>query len=307
MRKLPFCIIVLFSLSLGNSFAEQSLKVLTVNLHSYQELKQEGDTPQQRIVRNKPILARVAQAINDLDVDIVCLQEVAEWRGDVKNPDVAAFGQGKSNAANIIKSLLNSDYHLYMDWSHYAWDEWREGVAILSKTPFSTTESRFVSHSQSHQYWKSRNIIAVATSIEPFGIINVISAHTGWWDDKDEPFQHQFQNIALWRDQLKSKNSASSLFVCGDLNIQAGSAGYQLITQVTNFSDTYYLANPTGMMDATIGKGIDAADEQGERIDYLLLDDESQLKVKSAKRLFKQNDYGRVSDHLGVFFTLTGK
>ncbi len=307
MRKLPFCIIILFSLSLGKSFAEQSLKVLTINLHSYQELKQEGDTPQQRIVRNKPILARVAQAINDLNADIVCLQEVAEWRGDVKNPDVAAFGQGKSNAANIIKSLLNSDYHLYMDWSHYAWDEWREGVAILSKTPFSVTESRFVSHSQSHQYWKSRNIVRIETLIEPFGKINVFSAHTGWWNDKEEPFQYQFSNIAKWRDQLKINNPESSTFICGDLNIKAGSEGYQWITQNYNVSDAYYLVNPQGLTDATIGKGIDAIDSKGDRIDYLLLDDDSHLKVKSAKRLFNKSDYGRVSDHLGVFFTLTKK
>ena len=307
MKKRSCFLFFILSLTLGESFAEQSLKVLTVNLHSYQELKQIGDTPLQRINRNKPILSKVAQAINDLDADIVCLQEVAEWRGDVSNPDQAPFGQGKSNAGKVIKNLLNSEYYLFMDWSHYAWNEWREGVAILSKTAFTKTGSRFVSHSQRHDYWKSRNIVAVTTSVKPFGTINVISAHTGWWDDKEEPFQYQFKNIALWRDQLKSDNPKSSTFVCGDLNIKAGGAGYSMITQNYNFSDAYYVANPTGLTDATIGKGIDASDGKGDRIDYLLLDKDSQLQVTSAKRLFRKNDYGRVSDHLGVFFTLIRK
>jgi hypothetical protein len=41
-----------------------------------------------------------------------------------------------------------------MDWSHNAWNEWREGVAILSKTPFTATGSRFASHNKSHNYWR---------------------------------------------------------------------------------------------------------------------------------------------------------
>jgi len=297
----------MFYLVIKHSVAAEQIKVLTINLHSYQEMQQPYDTPQQRINRNKPILSRVAQAINDLDIDIVCLQEVAEWRGDVDNPDNASFGAGKSNAATIIKELLNTDYHLFMDWSHYAWHEWREGVAILSKTPFSKTQSRFISQSNSHQYWQSRNVVRIETSIKPFGKINVISAHTGWWDDKEEPFQHQFNNIALWRDQIKKENQSDEFFICGDLNTPAGSIGYEMITKKYNFKDVYYLANPTGFKDATIGEGIDAIDGKGERIDYLLLDTDSNLQVGSAKRIFTKNDYGRVSDHLGIYFTLIKK
>ena len=302
--KTRFVIVVLAYFYLPLVIAEEQLKILTVNLHSYQELKQESDSPPLRITRNQPILARVAQAINYLDVDVVCLQEVGEWQGDVSNPDSAPFGQGKSNAANIIKKLLRNDYHLFMDWSHYAWDEWREGTAILSKTPFIKTESRFVSHSKSHHNWKSRKVVGIETHVDGFGAISVISAHTGWWNDKEEPFQYQFENIAKWRDVIKANTHLNEVLICGDLNIKAGSKGYKMITQQYDFTDAYLLANPRGLTDATIGKGIDTVSGKGDRIDYLLLDGDSSLKVKSAKRIFTKSDYGRVSDHLGVFFIL---
>jgi maltose 6'-phosphate phosphatase len=63
------------------------LKILTLNLHCYQEERQDEK------------FSQVARAIDDLDVDVVCLQEVGE---------LSANGNGdpNSNAARIIRDRL---------------------------------------------------------------------------------------------------------------------------------------------------------------------------------------------------------
>ncbi|MCK5423808.1 MAG: endonuclease/exonuclease/phosphatase family protein [Emcibacter sp.] len=279
-------------------YAADELVILTINLHTYQELRQEGDTPQQRIERNQPLLATVAQAIADLDADLVCLQEVGEWRGDVRNPETAPFGKGQSNAANKINRLLGGRYNIHMDWSHYGWDIWREGVAIFSKTPFRETESRFVTKDQSHQFWKSRNIARAETEVKGIGKIDIFSVHTGWWDDKKEPFQAQFSNIMKWAEEVRVNNKPDAIILCGDFNIEAGSPAYHFVTKNFGYNDLYYQANPAGLMDATI---------DGKRIDYILMNEGSPLEVTAAQRIFTKKDYGRVSDHKGIYVRISPK
>ncbi|MFA5019047.1 MAG: endonuclease, partial [Methylobacter sp.] len=43
------------------------------------------------------------------------------------------------------------------------------------------------------------------------------------------------------------------------------------------------------------------------RIDYIFLNKDSELQVVSAKVLFTEQDYGRVSDHCGYFMTFEPK
>ncbi len=130
--------------------------ILTLNLHSYQEGKGVGDSIAERIQNHAPIFDCIAAAITDLNVDVICLQEVAEWRGD---PETVPYGQAASNAARCIHQRIGNAYHLVQDWSHYAWDTWREGVAILSKWPIRKTASRYVTSNTAKTWWKSRNIL----------------------------------------------------------------------------------------------------------------------------------------------------
>ena len=78
---------------------------------------------------------------------------------------------------------------------------------------------------------------------------------------------------------------------------------YPFMTQGTGFSDQYALANPDGMFDATIGGGADGWEESsnGQRIDYIPMNNDSPLDVKRARRVFTELDLGRVSDHVGVY------
>jgi maltose 6'-phosphate phosphatase len=95
------------------------LKILTLNLHCYQEENQDAK------------FSQIAKAIDDLDIDVVCLQEVGELWGN-------GNGDWDSNAAKIIRDRLRQHYHLQTDWSHIGFDRYREGIAVLSRYDFLT-------------------------------------------------------------------------------------------------------------------------------------------------------------------------
>ena len=293
--------------------ARIELAILTLNLHTYQELHTEG-TPEaelserqalQRIEAYGPIFDRIAAGIVELDPDIVCLQEVGEWPGDMPNdPESVQFGSSDTNMVHQILSRLGDRHYYYtMDWSHYGWDVWLEGSAILSKYSLSFTESRFVSNPDNgrRESWKSRNVPMAKLDVPRMGAVTVFSVHTGWWDDPDEPLQDHYRRLLNWAAEVSEP--ASTTVLCGDFNIAAGSPMYPFLTRGTGFSDQYALANPDGMFDATIGGGADGWEDNssGQRIDYILINDDSSLEVKRARRVFTEQDLGRVSDHVGIF------
>jgi maltose 6'-phosphate phosphatase len=290
-----------------------ALTVLTLNLHTYQEFRDAGSIESeltdelavQRIAAYGAIFDRIAAGIERLDPDIICLQEVGEWAGG-KHADSAAveFGASDSNMVHQILSRLG-DRHYYhtMDWSHYGWDVWLEGSAILSKYPLGLTESRFISTpaNNARDSWKSRNVPMAMIDVPELGSIAVFSVHAGWWDDSEEPFQAQYQRLLRWAAEVTKPASATIL--CGDFNVAAASPGYAFMTQGTGYADQYALANPDGMLDATIGSGADGWETGGvgRRIDYILMNEDSPLEASRARHVFTDKYLGRVSDHVGVY------
>ena len=158
------------------SLSHEPLNVMILNLHCYQEDNQDYK------------FSQIAKAINDLDVDIVCFQEVAELWND---------GQGdwNTNSAKIINDRLNQPYHLYTDWSHLGFDKYREGVAILSRYPMLKQESKYVSNSHSAFSIHSRKVVMAQVHVPYMGLINFFSAHLSWWDDG---FPEQFKRLSKW-------------------------------------------------------------------------------------------------------------
>lgn len=90
----------------------------------------------------------------------------------------------------------------------------------------------------------------------------------------------------------KQSPVTDSTILCGDFNQVADSLGYQ-----------YLLANPYGMKNTTSGGHIAGWENSttGQRIDYVLLNKNSPLKVKQSQRIFTEKVFGRVSDHLGIY------
>lgn len=296
----------------GRPGRDADLTILSLNLHTYQELRAAheieseltDESARQRIEAYDPIFERIAAGIARLDPDIICFQEVGEWPGDMSmSSETVEFAATDTNMVHqILARLPGRRYYFTMDWSHFGWGVWLEGSAVLSKYPLTYTESRFISNPENgrHEFWKSRNVPMAKTNVPAVGSLSVFSVHAGWWDDAEEPFQEQFHRLLRW--VAKATEPASTTLLCGDFNVPAGSQAYSFMTGF-GYSDQYALANPGGMLDATIGAGANGWEhnDAGERIDYIMMNDDSPLEVTHARRVFTAEDLGRVSDHVGVY------
>ncbi|MDD2760279.1 MAG: carbohydrate-binding protein [Methylomonas sp.] len=275
--------------NLGKNYriSREPLRVMILNLHCYQEDNQDEKFTQ------------IAKAIDEQAVDIVCLQEVAEHWND-------GHGDWPSNAANIINRRLKQVMHIYTDWSHLGFDKYREGVAILSRHPLSHTESRYVSDSQDPYNINSRKVVMAHVQLPYLGAVNIFSAHLSWWEGG---FERQFQRLCEWADSQLSESVQTTL-LCGDFNIEAGSAGYQQVVNGNQYEDQFLAANRLGLFEQIFRVddphwGHLLADDY--RIDYIFMNKSAYLRVKSARVLFTENDYGPVSDHCGYLMEFEPK
>lgn len=280
---------VIWDDNFGQNYAMQRplLKVLILNLHCYQEENQDYK------------LSQIARAINELDVDIVCLQEVAELWNNGK-------GDWQTNSARIINERLKSPYHLVADWSHLGFDRYREGVAILSRYPIEKKGAKYVSGSHDPYSIHSRKVIMAQVNVPCAGLINVFSSHLSWWDDG---FSEQFENLRQWAASEHSSKTVATM-LCGDFNIKAGSAGYKRVVESNEYDDQYLSANAPKVF-RTIFEARDSAWQRlldkDHRIDYIFLRKGSDLGVISGREVFTTHDYGKVSDHTGYLMTFLVK
>ncbi|MCK4494367.1 MAG: endonuclease/exonuclease/phosphatase family protein [Methylococcales bacterium] len=264
-------------------FQREQLKVLILNLHCYQEQNQDEK------------FTKIANTIDTLNIDIICLQEVAEYWRD---------GQGdwESNAAKIINDRLQKPFYLHTDWSHLGFEKYREGVAILSRYPMSNQEANYVSSSNDIYSIHSRKVISAQISVPFVGNINIFSAHLSWLEDG---FETQFANLHQWAEKNHSSEVQATL-LCGDFNVTAGSDGYKLVVETNQYEDQFLAINQRGVFEKVF-KVHDAHWQdllaEDYRIDYIFMRKNSDLKVVSANVIFTHQDYGRVSDHCGYLMT----
>lgn len=273
----------------GKSYALQrpALKVLILNLHCCQEENQDYK------------LSQIAKAIGELDVDVVCLQEVAErWN--------EGHGDWQTNTARIINERLRTPYHLVTDWSHLGFGRYREGVALLSRHPIRKHAARYVSVSHDPYSIHSRKVVMAQVEVPCVGLLNVFSSHLSWWDDG---FPEQFENLRRWAGE-EHTSQVTATMLGGDFNIKAGSNGYQLVVASNEYDDQFLSARSP----QTFHKIFEARDlpwshdlDDDHRIDYVFLRKGSALRVTSGRVLFTDQDYGTVSDHPGYLMTFVPK
>lgn len=276
---------VLWDDNFGQHYVAQRalLKVLILNLHCYQEENQDFK------------LSQIAKAIDEVDADIVCLQEVAELWNE-------GHGDWQSNTARIINERLKCPYYLVSDWSHLGFERYREGVAILSRHPIERSAARYVSTSHDPYSIHSRKVVMAQIRVPHAGSINVFSSHLSWWDDG---FAEQFEALRRWSAEEHSGPTVATM-LCGDFNIKAGSQGYRRVVESNEYDDQYLSANSPHVFRKIFEGGEPVWQhylEKDHRIDYVFLRKGSRLVVTAGRTVFTERDYGRVSDHFGYLLT----
>jgi maltose 6'-phosphate phosphatase len=241
------------------------LRLMTLNLHCYQEDHQDEK------------FSQIAKAIQDLHIDVVCLQEVGEEWND-------GHGDWNSNAARIIRDRIGESYSVYTDWCHLGFGHYREGVAILSRYPFILQESKYVSNAQDVYNIHARKVVMGQIYAPYLGVINIFSAHLSWWQNG---FRDQFETLRQWAESKQTSN-VSATFLCGDFNNAANTEGYTIMSQ--DYEDQYVKVHNHHYNRAN-----------DYRIDYIFMKKGGNLDVKATHLLFTKEDYGQVSDHQGYY------
>jgi len=126
------------------------------------------------------------------------------------------------------------------------------------------------------------------------------SVHMGWWDDPEEPFQAQWQQL---NHTLRQKRAAGPVWLLGDFNSPAEmrGEGYDLMRK-DGWLDTFLLAGKkdsgitvSGRIAGWTHRNLPA---EGARVDHILC--HFPCRVLSSKVIFNGEREAVVSDHFGV-------
>jgi maltose 6'-phosphate phosphatase len=276
------------------------MKILTLNLHTYQELSWEKeDTLCSFLKKYRPIQETIANFITEKNVDFAFFQEAGQYIDDEADMELFGVLIKKSNYVRILSDILfeqGRNYYFTWDVSHYGFGVWEEGLGILSKYPIVEFESRYVSRKDDLNTFYSRKIIRARVYVGN-NITDLYCAHFNW---KEAGFVQEFSNLVNWIEEVGN----DSFVIAGDFNIPYGSEEYLLVINTKIFGkrliDAWVVANPEKTAQPTF-RG-DILSKESERIDYIFIPEG--WEVKDSEIVF---DKERVSDHMGVFCEVLNK
>ncbi|WP_046176427.1 endonuclease/exonuclease/phosphatase family protein [Domibacillus indicus] len=250
------------------------MKLLTLNCHSWQE---------ENTLEKLNILAGT---IAEREYDVIALQEVSQ-----------SEAAGHENYAKLLIEKLHElgqkEYTFIWDMSHFGYEIYEEGVAIITKHPVFSHESFFITDQHDIHNWKTRRIVKAEVEVDG-RLLSFYSCHLGWWHDEEEPARKQLDRL------LEHASSDKCSFLMGDFNGDPSVRGenYDYVLKA-GFKDTYALAARKDNGFTVKGK-IDGWDEnkQDLRIDYIFVN--KPVNVASSAVVFNGSNKPVVSDHYGV-------
>ena len=255
------------------------MKILTINTHSLIEDNYETK------------FDIFTDAIYRLRPDIIAMQEANQTR----SANVIALGKGfdvrcDNHALRVTEALceLGLDYRCFWHGIKTAYDEYEEGLAIITHLPIKETDSVLISKTDDSSDWRTRYALGVLVGDEWF-----YSIHTGRYDDTVEAFSQQWErfNTHVWEKER--------VWVMGDFNCDSDSAGYKEVIE-SGWYDTFTMAKDRDTGVTVIGAidGWRDGNVTDMRIDYILTN--RKIPIKSSKVIFNGINEEKVSDHYGV-------
>ncbi len=289
-------------------FAETSLKgikenifkksadeflILTINLHTYQENMQNEK------------FNLLTDVIGLMDIDFIAFQECAQHKTSPVYEGIIREDNMALEISRRLRQKYNVDYNFVWGWSHYGWDVWEEGVAVMTKHPITDSDQRYVSSATGTNTISSRKVI-YASCQTAYGSMHIFSAHTHWRTSLNDAEQNrQIDKLKAMVFEKELITPAAYSIVCGDFNVNPTSdfpwsEGYFRMVKDNIFQDSFLAiypdANnkPAQAIYNTIGGDLPG------RIDYIFLKDNPNLIIMDSQIIFTPDIIGKVSDHFGV-------
>ncbi|MCM3006647.1 endonuclease/exonuclease/phosphatase family protein [Priestia koreensis] len=258
------------------------MKLLTLNCHSWQEENQWEK------------ISTLAMTIKEKQYDVIALQEVSQ---SIDSPPLHNHLKQDNFASVLLEELKTigvTDYEYVWDFSHIGYETFEEGLAILSKHPITESDSFYVSKSTDYDYWKTRKIVRATISYKDVPL-SFYSCHLGWWEDEDEPFQFQADQLLSY---VKTRKELS--FLMGDFNNNAfiRDEGFDYLKS-QGLHDTYLLASEKDNGITVEGK-IAGWDQNKEDLRLDIIFATNPVEVQSSRVIFNERNKPIVSDHYGV-------
>ena len=261
---------------------------MTLNTHSHLEENQQKK------------LKISADGIFEEKPDIIALQEVNQ---SIDEKEISCCDLHFTNKSDIIIKKDNYAYLIVEELKKkgvkYFWDwlpvkrgyeRYDEGLAILSKNPIEKTAAYLISKTNDYNNWKKRMVLGAKVENEWFYCV-----HMGWFDDEEEPFVKQWENLTSQISNLEK------VWLLGDFNADSKKTGqsYDLIKQ-SGWIDSFEVAKIKDS-GVTVTKNIAGWENKKisqMRIDYIF--SKHEIPIKESYTVFNGEKYPIVSDHFGV-------
>ncbi|PPD30791.1 MAG: hypothetical protein CTY19_15315 [Methylomonas sp.] len=271
-----------------------SFSLLTLNLHTYQQHSRQNCFETMHLHEREVQI--IAEAIAHLSIDVICFQEVGEYRHD---PITHPYGESPSNMAFRICQRLRhwgQWYHIHQDWSHIGFQRWREGTAILSRYPLQHNYSTYVSTDSNKDNYMSRNITLSCIDVPWFGLLHVSNVHLSW---SHHGFYEEYARLKQLIASRRHFGFRGDLIV-GDFNAPAGEHAYNHIVGNGDYVDQYHELHPQRFYEPTFSGQIDGwRHSPPRRIDYIFKGNGQPLRIREMTPIFNSDFYPVVSDHFG--------
>lgn len=258
------------------------MKFLTINVHGWQEENQLEKIKQ------------LAMMIHENRYDAIALQEVSQHHdAEVAYENIRTDNYGLL-LNNELAALGSTDYELFWDISHYGFEVYEEGLALLVRHPNEKIKSFYITDSASIDNWKSRKIVGGTWNINGQSL-SLYTCHLGWWDDKDENFQTKVDRLLE-----KAEIDNHPLLLLGDFNVadHIKNEGYDYLRS-KGLYDTHQLADQK-FGESTIIGDIDGWDgnKKNLKVDYIFAN--WPADVKESRIVLNGIDGPVISDHFGI-------
>lgn len=257
------------------------MKLLTINVHSWLEEKQE---------EKMELLAKV---IAEKRYDVIAMQEVNQkiearlLKGEIREDNFLY------QLCKKIEKYTEEKYEYHWSHSHIGFDIYEEGIALLTRHSILEKEDFYCTNSKTIYSISSRKIVKIFLEIEGKEI-EFYSCHMNLPDCIEENMEQNIQNI------LKHSSRNCLKILMGDFNTDAfhDESSYQKILEQGLF-DSYTLSKKKDD-GVTVYKNISGWENSVEekRLDYIFLTE--QYEVESSYVIFNGKNYPCISDHNGL-------